>query len=209
MTNPDLSQGGRSAPDEDRGHFLRFIWLGAWLGMVAGFFEASGLLLCQHMGWSDWRVAQFWVGPQILWISPVFDLLLFGACGLVLDGIVAILPAWIPATRMAAMVLFVLVTYDVTALNARLRPYSVFLFSLGLAIVLTRWFVRHADRFLRLVNTTLPWLAVTTAAVFAIIDGGSWVRERAVMAKLAPPRADAPNIVLIVADTVRADHLSA
>ena len=66
----------------------------------------------------------------------------------------------------------------------------------------------HARRFRRLVRLSLPGLAVAVAALVAASLGRERLAERSGLASLPPAPADAPNVLLIVLDTVRADHLS-
>lgn len=59
-----------------------------------------------------------------------------------------------------------------------------------------------------ILRTSLPWISL--ASVVLLIAGFAWQSssERRAMAALPAPKPDSPNVVLIVLDTVRADHLS-
>ena len=54
-----------------------------------------------------------------------------------------------------------------------------------------------------------PWAAVMGVSVFGIVAGGQWWTERAAIQNLPAASTDAPNVVVILVDTLRADHLSA
>jgi arylsulfatase A-like enzyme len=80
--------------------------------------------------------------------------------------------------------------------------------ALGLAVTFSRWSYQHPEGALRFLRRSLPW--VVTVAVLALcgIQGGAWLKERLEVASLPAPAPDAPNIMVIVVDALRADHLS-
>ncbi|WP_435021096.1 sulfatase [Tundrisphaera sp. TA3] len=75
----------------------------------------------------------------------------------------------------------------------------------ALSLKLAPWWIRHRGAVLR--RTLLP-LGITSALLgccgFALVHSS----EQRALAGLPPARPEAPNVVLIVLDTVRADHLS-
>jgi arylsulfatase A-like enzyme len=68
-------------------------------------------------------------------------------------------------------------------------------------------FNRYTKKTLRLQRYTLPWM-IAMAAILAIIPIGRHVVEARAEARLPKPAAGLRNVVVIVVDTLRADHLS-
>src|SRR5207244_318283 len=55
---------------------ISLLLLATWFGIVTGLLEGAGLLIFQRINWAQWgRVIH--VSKQILWISPLVDLLFF------------------------------------------------------------------------------------------------------------------------------------
>ena len=54
-----------------------------------------------------------------------------------------------------------------------------------------------------------PWLAAAALLIGVIGTGSTWIAERLAIARLPAVAASAPNVLLIVMDTQRADHLTA
>jgi len=67
----------------------------------------------------------------------------------------------------------------------------------------------HADaKLMKLARRSLPWLAGIAVVLFVVIQGGGWLWEKQGTAKLPASQVDSPNVIIIVVDTLRADHLS-
>ncbi|HEV2732398.1 MAG TPA: sulfatase, partial [Terriglobales bacterium] len=111
--------------------------------------------------------------------------------------------------RIAIFLFGALMFYDWLALIERLTQYSTVVLALGLAATLTRMFGKYEGRLLRFWSTSLPWVAAALLLVFAGTEGESWMAEKSAASKLPAAPAGAPNVVVIVVDTLRADHLSA
>ena len=79
--------------------------------------------------------------------------------------------------------------------------------ALGIAARLVPALVRHVAGFRRCVTITFPVLAVITPLVAASVWAGDWIKRRAEAAR-ARPASGSPNVLLIVLDTVAAEHLS-
>jgi arylsulfatase A-like enzyme len=179
----------------------------AWFGILAGLVEGAGLLAFQKINWQQWG-ATIHVSPPILWISPLVDLVFF--LGVALAVLVAsrIWPR-IPAFRSAVFAFAALTLYDWLLVPRRLYHIACLLLAAGFGVVLSRWVQSHQDESLRLWRKTLPLLAALAMALFVGITGGNWLSERQAVANLPPPAPGSPNVVVIIIDTLRADHVSA
>jgi arylsulfatase A-like enzyme len=182
------------------------LMLAAWFGLVAGMVEGAGLLLFQQINWERWgRITH--VSVEIIWISAMWDFLLFVLVGLGVVLIARLLPK-VPTLRFAIFLFGALMFYDWLALTERLTQYSIFVLALGLATTLVRIFGKYEGQLLRFWRTSFPWVAAVFVFALAGIQGEKWIAEKSASSKLAPAPAGAPNVVVIVVDTLRADHLS-
>jgi arylsulfatase A-like enzyme len=142
------------------------------------------------------------LNPQAYWMVPVSNLLLFGAASLPL-----VAAALLRSRRLCALGLFGLFFLSVLAVLLTLRGLTFlacFTFAAGLALQLKTRLLARSGRPGRLVRLGLP-ASVALAAAFACLGYG---REKFAGHALAPAPAGAPNVLLIVLDTVRAESLS-
>ncbi|MBZ5704022.1 MAG: sulfatase [Acidobacteriia bacterium] len=182
------------------------ILMAAWFGIVAGLVEGVGLLLFQRINWARWG-AMLHVSEQIVWIAVVVDLLFFCFLVVVIGTAARLLPR-LPATRITVFVLSAAAVYDWLTVTGRLYHLSSLLLALGVAAVITRWIGKREAAALQFWRRTLPWM-VAVAVVAAIgIQSGRWWTEQRALAKLPSASLGSPNVLVIVVDTLRADHLS-
>jgi len=88
------------------------------------------------------------------------------------------------------------------------HPLALVLLSLGVGMQFGRWLARDVPRGTRVAGRlSVLLLAVLTAAEIPALYY-RW-SERAALSSLPAPRADAPNVILLILDTVRAANLSA
>ena len=185
----------------------RVLILATWFGLVTGLLEGTGLLVAQKLRWLDWETLQRGVALEIVWIAPLVDLVLFGVVGVIL-----VLAAWIfsrlEITRISVFVFAFMAFADLVALTGRIQLYSVVIFAAGLATAFVRWFYKHEDAAWRFQRQRLA--RVVAAAMLALvgIEGGGWLFERIAIVRSPTAASGTPNILLIVIDTLRADHLS-
>ena len=80
-------------------------------------------------------------------------------------------------------------------------------FSLGIASILVPRFERDAIGWRRSLLKTLPCMLGLVLVLAGFVLGRDWLKQRRETGRPSPSAA-APNVLLIVLDTVRADHLS-
>ena len=175
-----------------------------WLGLVVGLIEGVGWMVIQRFG----RLTNLWT--QVLWIAPLLNGLLFLALALGLVALGRLVPRklWWPA---AAFVLFAAAAANVVALlfQSFVHPLALLVLVLGFAMVLLRRFRRDEEGALRFFRRTLPWVAVTVVAVLLGVQGYYAVRERMDVAALPEADPALPDVIVVVIDALRADHVSA
>ncbi|MCU1298211.1 MAG: hypothetical protein JWO91_2489, partial [Acidobacteriaceae bacterium] len=180
--------------------------LSACFGILTGVIEGLGLLLFQRINWQRWGPMMH-VSKEILWISPIVDVIFFAIIAL-LVLFASRVSSRVNAFRALIFVLSFLTIYDFLTLTSRLLHLACVLLSLGAAVAFTRWFTRNEIRAVRFLQRSLPALIAAWFLIFGAIQGGKWLHERDEMAKLPATAPNSPNVLVIVVDTLRADHVS-
>ena len=177
-----------------------------WFGGVAGFGEGFGLLIFQRINWAQWaRVIH--TSKEILWISPVVDLSLFLLVGVAVALVARIFPG-IPAVRVLAGIFVFLTAYDWLMLTGHFYRRAAILFAVGVAVACSRWLQRHEAAWVRFSRQSAPVLIAFLGLVVIGIEGGKRIHEDHAISSLPAPTSGSPNVLVIVLDTLRADHLS-
>ena len=191
----------------DRQHSLgTFVLLGTWFGLFTGLIEAIGLLAFQRINWLN-AARMIHESAEILWVSPLLDLFIFITAGL----ICAILSRFIskpPWLRIAVFAMAGLAIYDWLSLTERLYNIACILMAVGGAVAFQRWFSNHEDSALRVCRRTTAWIAAVVVIAFIGVQAGKWWSERQETSRLPAAATGSPNVVLIVYDALRADHVS-
>jgi arylsulfatase A-like enzyme len=178
----------------------------ASLALVTGLVEGTVLWALQQFQSENWAIAHIGVSAEILWISPIFNLLLFTSVGLIVLAAARVCRR--DATTAAMLIFSSLMFIDWLILPARIGIAGVLSLGIGIAVCTNR-LVRQHQFILRLFcRKSLPWLASVTAVLFLVVQIGNWIRERQALAALPPAKTSAPNVLIVVVDTLRSDHLS-
>jgi arylsulfatase A-like enzyme len=180
--------------------------MGLGAGIFAGFVEGLGLMLFQRINWERWGPMMH-VSWEIIWISPIADAILFLSIALIC-GIVSRLAPRILAIRVLIFLLTFLTVYDWLTLTSRLYSRACLLLALGVAVAFTRWCGKREGAFLEFCKKPAPWMVAVWVLAFAGIQGGKWLDERNAVAHLPAAAPGSPNVLVIVVDTLRADHVS-
>jgi len=173
--------------------------------LTAGLVEGPGLLLFQRLNWRSWG-SMTHVAKPILWVSPLVDLVLFGFVAVLIS--LAARVARFDLARVLAVALSFLAIYDWLAVTSWLAPWSSFFLALGSTAVLSRKFGQRETTIPGCCRRAMPWLLAGWALAFITVEGGAWISERNAVAGLPHAAEKAPNVIVIVVDTLRADHVS-
>ncbi|PYV60984.1 MAG: hypothetical protein DMG95_13360 [Acidobacteria bacterium] len=177
-----------------------------WFGIFAGLIEGCLLIVFQRLNWRNWG-AMLHVSAPIVWISPLVDLVLFA----LVVALIAIAAKVFPKILLFATATFCLsflTAYDWLTCIGRLRHWSCFLLAVGLASVFTRWAKRNEGGLAKFWRRTTPVLVTLLLVAFVLIHLRSAWRERHELTRLPAATPDAPNVLIVVFDTLRADHVS-
>jgi arylsulfatase A-like enzyme len=178
----------------------------AWFGLAAGLVEGSALLVFQRLNWRRWG-PMVHVSKEILWISPIVDLLLFVALAF-LVALCARFSHRLPAMQVLLFLLTFLSIYDWIALTERIYHFACALLAIGVAVAVNRHLRHQEPRYLQLWRRSTPVLVVGVLLLALGMKAGEWLVERHQLAAAPLAAPGSPNILLIVIDTLRADHVS-
>jgi arylsulfatase A-like enzyme len=209
----------------------RFLTLTGCLALVSALGESV-------MRWVQSIVATSsgWRGdllPEILWILPLFDLLLFlgiALAALVLARVVPRVGRWVALAVAAALT--VVAAYAPLSVWPQLHPAALVLLALGVAVQLLRWLAARPPSAVTLRRSFLGLAGLTVLVNLAALAlpgrraarlstlGGAQAgledllsvslsrRDLLRPAAASQARTQPPSVLLIVLDTLRADHLS-
>lgn len=175
-----------------------------WFGVVGGLLEGAAHWIYQITPVLSYGERFHPVDLNTLWTSPLVDIFLFGMIACVL------LPAlWILRKRDWRFEIIVFTALICNALlvgTGRIRMGGAVVLAVGLGTVASHWMNRAAMAFLR--RSLIPLLCIALLT-FAAVQMGDSIWEKAQIARLPAAPPNAPNVLLIVLDTLRADRLSA
>lgn len=201
MNNVGSPHEQTSLPREDPGIPGPLV-LASWFGLATGFAEAAILtvrtvFLNQILNTT----------PDAVWMAPVANALLFLVLG---SGV------WLgtrcfgkPLTWQVPFGVFAFLGFTTVLLGfQRLHVGAALLLAAGLAVQGTRFASRRFDGTCRTVRRTLLPLVGLVAIVALGLYAWRLVSERRAISLLPDSRAAAPNVLLLILDTVRAQNLS-
>ena len=172
------------------------------VGLIIGVVEAGYIIGHWYI---DPRVQlQNW---DVVWMAPLADACAVGLVGLLLGLLTRVLPSrllgrtTIMAALLATGVHLFLLTFE------KIHWSAMLLVAVGLGVQSAR---RLAPRAITLWSSSwrrVAWLAAGVALLGVAVHLYEGWRERRDLAGLPAAGAGAPNIILLVLDTVRRDHL--
>lgn len=188
---------------------------GPTLGEILRAAASFGLLFGLLAGLELYALAQLdggvvgtiFVRARILWTEPLCNLILFVLLGLAL----AIPGRWVNRLRRVEWFLgaFLFVSFlGLTFFPARLTRIAALVLAAGLTVFVMRLLRPRTNSAWRLLVRGLPAVTGAWLLVMAgVMTAESWQVGRRIAA-LPPASAEAPNVLLIVLDTLRADRMS-
>jgi arylsulfatase A-like enzyme len=177
--------------------------LSVWCGLATGVLEVGAIILKTHLG-TD-RILHF--TRHFVWMIPLADLILLSGLGAVLALLTKIWTRW--GGWLSVRALFALTFVPaLLVLFPALHPGAVSLVSLGIAARFAAVIARDPDRFRPYFRKGFALSSIVLALLPAWVFGGDALAAWRESSRPLPPEGS-PNVLLIVLDTVRADHLSA
>jgi arylsulfatase A-like enzyme len=177
------------------------VLVGTWIGSLAGFGDLA--ILVAKRRWLDPDFYHF--GDQFVWIIPMSVLIM----GLALTLVFALFASFRGSIRLWVVVaaLSFAGLFEIFA-RLPLELWACCLISAGLAVQFARMATRRPTGFLELTRRTVALSVGALVAVMAVSLGGRRLAESRQRASLPPAPPAAPNVLLIVWDTVRAANTS-
>jgi arylsulfatase A-like enzyme len=202
--NPIPMKAWRTPEAGNRLGPLEVLMLSAWCGLAAGELEVGRWVLYRALSSVS---GLYLMTRHFVWLIPLVDLLCFLGIGVVLAAATIRWPrraGWIsPRVICALALLSILLT-----VTGRIYFEAWLILALGIASCLCRVLERHPSGVRRWVTQSLPVLLMMVVVQAGWIFGGERLKQWREESRPLP-RTDLPNVLLIVLDTVRADHLSA
>jgi arylsulfatase A-like enzyme len=199
-TSEDASQ----APESGRWPGpIDLLVLSAWCGLTAGDLEVFARVLGAHLSFAQRMYA---MPRHFVWLVPLINLSLFVGVGLILSAAKSIWPrrvGWFSLRLFGAFAVLpalMVVGHQVFAL-------AWLMVSIGIASLLAPAIERHAAGMRRWLPLSFPVVAGAVLVQAGLIFGDNQLRAWHEEHSPLPP-AGSPNVLLVVLDTVRADHLS-
>ncbi len=174
-----------------------------WFGLLTGFTEVVLRWTIQKGFFHIW----LFYGPHFVWMAPLAEALLFA----LLAGLFLLVTRLRPGLLSARAGFFVpafLSFLTLALMLPGLHPLAALLLAVGMALHVSRFLAARARGFLSLVRRSAGWAAAIVLLLGAGVFGWRALEERQAIAALPPATPGAPNVLLIVLDTVRAQSLS-
>lgn len=179
------------------------LWIAAALGLTAGCIESA------FWGIKRSVLGAFtYVHVDIFWMAPLAYAVLFVAAAAPFAWIVRRVQH--PAICLCTIVFLSMAAAQcVLLLFPQVHVIAAWLVTIGVATQAGRWFQRRPLQARLAARCAAMVLSVVVAVIAAAEVGERNARESRALASLPPAAAKAPNVLLIVLDTVRADALGA
>ena len=177
--------------------------LSVWCGLVAGLFEVGTRILCRAI---DPTKRLHWMTRHFVWMTPLANMVVFLGLGLFLAAMTARWRrrgGWLSSRFFCALTILPMLMVAVP----RIFPEAWFIVTLGIASQVVPWLERRPVKLRTWVLGSFPALLGMVLILAGSVWGGDWLKARREAGRALPP-AGSPNVLMIVLDTVRFDHLS-
>jgi arylsulfatase A-like enzyme len=207
-TTPTEPRSSSTGPPQSRAiqrrlNALDVLVLSVWCGLAAGLLEVAARVLCRSI---DSTNRFHGISRHFVWLVPLTYLLVFSGSGVLLSLATRWRPRWGGWLAPRLVCGFAVLPMFMVAFP-QIYPQAWLIVSLGMASQLVLVLERHAHGLRRSLLKTLPALLGLVLVLAAFILGRDRLKQWRETGRPLPS-ATSPNVLLIVLDTVRADHLS-
>lgn len=194
------AKDGRRRPAALRPADLLLISLG--LALLAAFSQLALLALWKFRSGYTIRL-----GLDAIWMTPLAVTAVYAIPALLLVALSRLWP-WFGSLPVVVGTFALLATIDIGLMERRLALWALWLLALGIGVQAGRLAEGRRAPFLRAMRWVVFGLVLVTVLGAVAVNVAVAARERRTLAGLPPARAGAPNILLLILDTVRAQDLS-
>ncbi len=199
----ELAAGGPSSAERPPAYALPVLATAAWFGLLTGLIELA-ILVTRHAFEKSTVLGVLQMNRHFPWMIPLAHLGIFLMVGLPL----ALAARVLRSPRWALWALTALAIGSLVLMIPGLHPAAAAVLSIGLSRPISRQITAHARAVARIVRWGLPAMLGVEAVLGAMGYYHVALEEGRTLAALPAPRPGAPNVMLVVLDTVSADHLS-
>lgn len=183
---------------------LEILAAAAWIGIAGGVAECAAILLrgaCISAG------VHF--DAHVFWMIPLAQMAVLVAAALVMVLVTRPVPRFLRLGPAVFVLVWPAVTSALLVFAPQLAKYASYALATGIAFHAARTAAARRDAFRRTVRRSLPWMVAATGAAACAVFASRGAARRHIGVEFPPAREGAPNVLLIVLDTVRAASLSA
>ncbi len=177
--------------------------MAVWCGLAAGLLEVAARVLPRSF---DTFFRLYGLSRHFVWLVPLTNLILFSGMGVFLAMVTKWRPrhgGWLAPRILGALTLLPMLIVA----GPQIYAEAWFILSLGISSTVAPVLERNETRLHRTLLKTLPCLLGVVLVLAGLVFGRDWLKQRREAGRPLPPAA-APNVLLVVLDTVRPDHLS-
>ncbi len=180
--------------------FLLFVAF--WFGLLTGMVEVAILAVRRLLGEQVFLVSQ-----DVVWMAPLADVIFF-LLSMAFLLLVSLIWRGINRARLTIFLCVFFACLNMLLMLPRLHHYAALLLAAGLAVHITRFIRWRWTTFYLLTRHTGIWMLGLVIILTGGVQGWKISAEWQALANLPPAPLNAPNVLLIVLDTVRAQNLS-
>ena len=190
----------------DRFGLQDILYFVLWFGVLSGLAEVALPQMNQLIGG---RIV--FLRSHTIWMSPLANVAVLGIVGLITLPLLLRLSRPM-AVRIAFIVLTSVVFLNVLVLEfarlSRIHFAAKVVLAIGLAVVLQRFIARRTSGFERFLRRTTIGLVLLVLVLTVAVSSHRYFHERGIITGLPDSPPSAPNVLLVVLDTVRAESMS-
>ena len=181
------------------------VWLiGAWFALAWALLE-----LCVYGVQRYLLGAMLSLDRQVVWMVPAAYLALFAVVGAILRGLARRWRSADAPGASAVVFAFLGAAGILTIFHPQLHKLAILALAGGIAWRSSELIAARSAGFAQLARRTIPLMTAAVLLLAAWVNGARTLAQRRAMASLPTAVAGAPNVLLIILDTVRALNLSA
>lgn len=185
------------------------LYYSIWFGLLTGLVEGVLLFTLQSYELLRGQITYLGTSWEVLWVAPIFDLLIFLIAGLALALVAQFISqVWAKRLSLFAFSFMMVFPWVLSYLSGRIGPAYTGILVVGIAYQLSLTLYEREKKFAPFVHRNVKRLSALTLVILVVVQGGNWYQEWSTVRNLPEAKASVPNVLVIVVDTLRADHMS-